>query len=255
MKKELQASILQYAEDHFRDKEADISLFIRKTLKPYPIPTRTVYWVDARKIIHSNGYTHWKLPIPTEWLKTMNEIASERNKNMEIKVVDSDAVHKFMKTQHFTYNPYMALIKLMIVSGRRFCEILGSAFETRNDDAELWYIPKKKASAEWHQIHHLLFDYSPLLFHIELIRLRNAVDCCTHTFRTKAGQFMLTYFGTTHLHLSRSIYVLLLRDKLQIHQNTLPYHVTTWLCHENNSISSYRYLQCEWKHIIHPRTE
>ena len=248
MKKQHKKDLLEFANENFRCSEKDIAQFIETLLYPYPVATRTVYWVDARRHLHEHGFTHWKLEIPVKWLEKVNQKALERNKSQKIMYINKNAVHKFIHTEQFTYNPYFSFIRMLIVSGRRVAELLSSSFETRNDDTELWYTPKKKQSVKWFKIEHLLCDYTPSLFHIELLRFHSVFDMSKQTLRIHVQDIMNKYFNTTHLHLCRSIYVLLLRDKFNIQPNNLPYHVGTWLCHERNSASSLRYIQCEWEH-------
>ena len=248
MKKQDKKEILEYAIENYKASEDDIARVIRVTLVEYPITTKIVYWVDARRLLHENGYTYWKLDIPSKWLEEMNANAFERNKTKKMLYIDRDAVQHFMNTQQFTYDPYFSFIQLLLISGRRSAELLFSSFETRNNDTELWFIPKKKKIARWYRIEHLLCDYTPKLFIIELERFHTIFNMSTQTLRVKAQVIMNNYFNTTHLHLCRSMYVLLLRDKFKIQPNNLPYYVGSWLCHETNGLSSLRYIQCEWTH-------
>ena len=274
MRKSLKKEILAYANANPTVTDDELDVFIRGCLSEFEIPTKIVYYAETKNLLRDNGFTHWNITIPIEWLNDRNRDVRQKNKTQQFLEFSKDDVFRFMTTHITPYNPYVHTLKLLIASGRRLCEIYHTDFELRNNrgDAkhqgtcpsglprsgsgpavgsrsdngdEIWYIPYKKRGTSFMKIREFTFDYTPKQFIEELQRVRNCVTVSFQSFRANVSAVMNCYFNTSKIHKCRSMYALLLIDKYEIKPNQMLYYVSDWLCHDNIS-SSNRYVQIKW---------
>ena len=245
MRKQLIQKLLKYATENKTVDDTAMDKFIRDMLDEFPTSTKLVYYAKCRNLLNKEGHTQWRLEVPKEWFKERNDRDAEARKTqVETPIVKEDVLN-FMHDPMNRINNYLRAIKLLIVCGRRLCELFHTDFELRNEDTELWYIPYKKRSKEFVEIKELTFDYSPKQFYSELMKMRSLIHITFSSFRFNVSVCMNSILNTKKLHQCRSIYILLLRDKYEVKQNQLIYYVCDWLCHDN-IVSSQRYIQCKW---------
>ena len=251
----MKQEILAYANANPTVTDDELDLFIRGCLSEFELPTKIVYYAETKNLLRDNGFTHWNITIPIEWLNDRNRDVRQKNKTQQFLEFSKDDVVRFMTTHITPYNPYVHTLKLLIASGRRLCEIYHTDFDLRNtakrsgdevaNGDELWYIPYKKRGTSFMKIQELTFDYTPKQFIQELQRVRNCVTVSFQSFRANVSAVMNCHFNTSKIHKCRSMYALLLIDKYEIKPNQMLYYVSDWLCHDNIS-SSNRYVQIKW---------